>query len=519
MSDDAGPEPSLFLARHKDAHREHNHDHDHSHSHLNTRRHHNHNHHAHNIVHQALKKRQQSTVVEQVNAVTTVIATVSYVQQIDVDQNGSTFSIERILTSPSSAASAATTTPADQTNPVTVPTAGPSSAASSAQPDSSSQSLLSISSTSQSSLTSSAPSIPVTSSFSSPTVSSNSTITPLISSSSSFSSSTFSNTTSSSSRSSLTYLTYLTSESSASSFSSGSSFSSSSSTPLTRSSFSSSPSAGASSTVVGGGGIVGGESGVASSSAAPSSTETAGNSTSSGSSSPPAGVIAGSVVGSLAGFAFLVLLILFLARWKKRKDMLSLGNGTEAGGSSATRELPPAAPAGGMVERTQRRSSLFAVPAALASLTGYNKRSSRQTEGTLSSTAGSERGFYRVSGRKLPSVLQTGGDGYGTAVPGEANTLSGSSFYRDSTGFYGGHGPTSSSPLAASPAGVMIDRESGVPVMRPSPARTPVTEPGPWPVATPPPLQPPRRPGHPDGLGRSHPSQDGSHASRFTEEV
>jgi hypothetical protein len=50
--------------------------------------------------------------------------------------------------------------------------------------------------------------------------------------------------------------------------------------------------------------------------------------------------------------------------------------------------------------------------------------------------------------------------------------------------------------------------------MRPSPARTPVTEQGPFAFPSQDPL-PPR----PDVLGRSHSSQDGSHASRFTEEV
>jgi len=184
--------------------------------------------------------------------------------------------------------------------------------------------------------------------------------------------------------------------------------------------------------------------------------------------------------------------------------MISLGNGNEG---DQVRDLPPSQPSGGM---SQRRSLPFAVPAALATLTGYNKRASQKTTGTVSSTAGSERGFYRVSGRKLPSVLQTGGDGYGGGV--HDSTLSGSSFYRDSTGFYGGPGsppPTSFPPPP--------ERDSGVPVMRPSPARTPVTEHGPFGrTPTPPPLTPPLRP---DMLGRSHPSQDGSHASRFTEEV
>ena len=180
----------------------------------------------------------------------------------------------------------------------------------------------------------------------------------------------------------------------------------------------------------------------------------------------------------------------------------SISGGTGAGNDTTqSGGDPPSQPAGGMSER---RSLAYVVPAAFASLTGY-KRASHRTDRTVSSTAGSERGFYRVSGRKLPSVLQSGGDGYGGGIDEETkgNTLSGSSFYRDSQGFYGGPGPST-------------QRESGIPIMRPSPARTPVTESGPF-SSSPPTLTPPAP--RPDLVGRSHPSQDGSHASRFTEEV
>jgi len=189
--------------------------------------------------------------------------------------------------------------------------------------------------------------------------------------------------------------------------------------------------------------------------------------------------------------------------------MLPLGSGSGAaggGGADTTTGGGGPQPSGGMAER----SLPFAVPAAFASLTGY-KRSSQKTETdrTVSSTAGSERGFYRVSGRKLPSVLQSGGDGYGGSID-ETNTLHESSFYRDSQGFYGGPGSPS-----LSVAGASIQRDSGVPMMRASPARTPVTAQGPF-SGSPRPAPPVLRP---DVLGRSHPSQDGSHASKFTEEV
>jgi hypothetical protein len=216
-------------------------------------------------------------------------------------------------------------------------------------------------------------------------------------------------------------------------------------------------------------------------------------------------------VGSVAGVAILIFIIMAFLRWKKRhQSMLLLGDGDAGTAAETTRDGPPSQPPGGM---TERRSLALGVPAVLASMTGY-KRSSQKTETdrTISSTAESERGFYRVSGRKLPSVLQSGGDGYGGGIG--LNTLSGSSFYRDSQGFYGGAGsPTSPShPLGA----MSFNRDSGVPVMRPSPARTPVTEQSPF-SDSPAPLDPPPR--RPDELGRSHPSQDGSQRSRFTEEV
>ena len=186
--------------------------------------------------------------------------------------------------------------------------------------------------------------------------------------------------------------------------------------------------------------------------------------------------------------------------------MLSLGNGNDAG--DASRDQPPMPTSAAMTEQTHRG---FAVPAALAALTGYSKRFSQKSEGPVSPAAGGERGFYRVSGRKLPSVLQTGGDGYGGGFPKD-NTLSGSSFYTDSHGFYGGGGGPSMPPVPLS------QRESagGIPFMRPSPARTPTQEQSPFAFEAP--ILPPQ-PRRPDVLGRSHVSQDGSHTSRFTEEV
>lgn len=91
MVDDRKARPSLLLAGHERAHREHRHQ--------------------HQIFH---NKRQAATVIESV--VTEVVATISVVQQINVDSNGHTISIIQTLFTPSSSdaapATAATTTDA-----------------------------------------------------------------------------------------------------------------------------------------------------------------------------------------------------------------------------------------------------------------------------------------------------------------------------------------------------------------------------------------------------------------------
>ncbi len=201
--------------------------------------------------------------------------------------------------------------------------------------------------------------------------------------------------------------------------------------------------------------------------------------------SPPTQALIGGIVGGLAGLALLLLLILFLLRWRKRKHQQN---------QQQTLQEPPT-----------RQLAAESSPQAPPPTTG-------------SPTSGpSERGFYRVSGRKIAPVLGTGGDGY------QGETLSEASFYRDDDRTVAG--PSTARPMSP---GSPIDRVSAVgsddeyAVMRPSPARTPVTSQGPSPPGRfpSPPVGSPRRP-HlgVDGLGRSHPSQDGSRGSRFTEDV
>ncbi len=326
--------------------------------------------------------------------------------------------------------------------------------------------------------------------------------------------------------------------------------------------------------VVGAGGN--GNSGNSGNTAPTPSPSSASNGSSGSSGAPPTQDLVGGIVGGVAGLAMIFVILLLLFRWRRGK----LGN---------RRTISPPVPQtmgyGGLPQSgnmTQRSST---APIAAAGFFRSLRPASSQTA-TTADTAPSERGFQKISGRKLPSVLASGGDGWGDPPaagpvagpppaaaglgmaagmakdrspfddpppgqrPSPPHSLSGSSFYRDSHGFYGGVVPeeqtegsgspgSSSSPTYFAPLGAAAGR-SNVPLgqgspsrrneaaqMRPGPARTPViNQPGfgsmrggapPRPVrGTPPPagLQPVR-----DGLGRSHPSQDGSRGSRFREDT
>lgn len=213
---------------------------------------------------------------------------------------------------------------------------------------------------------------------------------------------------------------------------------------------------------------------------------------------PPTPVVVGGVVGSIAGVVLLVVAVLYFIRWRKRnRGMITLGGGSIAGQDDHNEQ--------GSGAMTERRSAGFTLPSSFAAIA--NKRFSRNNESANTAAAPAEKGFYRISGRKLPSVLQHGGDGYGGGPVGN----NGEPVYRDSHAFFGGRGPPSP-PLGT------INRRStgGVPIYRPSPARTPTREENPFVFPGQDVPSPPRIPDH---VGRSHASADGSHASRFTEEV
>ncbi|KAM4056226.1 hypothetical protein HRG_003146 [Hirsutella rhossiliensis] len=170
--------------------------------------------------------------------------------------------------------------------------------------------------------------------------------------------------------------------------------------------------------------------------------------------------IIGGVFGSVAGVAFLAVLVLLVLRYKKRRDAGTLLGGGRLG-STASGTLT-----GGDSMAMAERSGPLAVSAPFSSLT--RKRNSRQPSDPVEE--GGERGFYRVAGRKLPPVLITGGDGY--SDPRESIMSGGSDYYRDSQAFdlAAAGGPRQ---LAL---GAPMRPVSGVPIMRSGPARTPVTE-------------------------------------------
>ncbi|KAJ3475955.1 hypothetical protein NLG97_g9288 [Lecanicillium saksenae] len=232
------------------------------------------------------------------------------------------------------------------------------------------------------------------------------------------------------------------------------------------------------------------------------SAETSSTSSTSGSDplTPQQKQIVGGVVGSIAGVAFLALLVMLALRYKKKRDGESLPGNNETRGFAALQASGSDA-TNSMAERNDAASS---VTAAFAALTGKRQSKSAPASDTLQVPPGGERGFYRVSGRKLPSVLYSGGDGY--SDPRESTF---SQFSQSSEPFSRGDQPFA--------LGSPMRPISGVPIMRSGPARTPVTEsnpfadPAPSPPHTPRYESPPRRPG-------SSGSPRGS-GSRFQESI
>jgi hypothetical protein len=231
----------------------------------------------------------------------------------------------------------------------------------------------------------------------------------------------------------------------------------------------------------------------------PSSTSTAGAGTGSGtglSIQKPA--VIGGLIGGLAGIALILALALLFLRSKKRRYRRSRGSGPVLAGGAASRLSPSGGP-------VAEESSTWSLPGGSAGILKRFRPTTPQPETAIAAPPG-EKGFYKVSGRKIPPVIGGGGgDGFGGGYKKEA---------LDSPIDPYGLGPSDRYQSLE-----VVGGSSERVIMRPSPARTP--ERSHTPTRSPTEASPGGRPPRPfrDGLGRSHPSEDGSKASKFVEDV
>lgn len=287
-----------------------------------------------------------------------------------------------------------------------------------------------------------------------------------------------------------------------------------------------------------------GADGTATSSAASTTSSAAGGGGGGSSETAPAGTIAGGVVGGAAGLALVLVAAMLFLRWYRRKA----GSGHHALPPSSAAMSPdldqaPMSRGGpGMAER----AGLMPFAAAIPGLFRHQNRSQVSDGGA----ATGERGFQRVSGRKLPSQFSDGMTGPPRDITSPPPTMplvgashrnmSNTSFYRDSQGFYGGEGqprPGSPNPFSdITPIDTNVSESekarAGEPIMSPGPQRRPtVHQGGPY-VMSPTtassdtrgqlsPGSPPWTAGTTATFGRSETpaSLEGSRGSRFMEEV
>ncbi|KAI9736794.1 MAG: hypothetical protein M1834_000998 [Cirrosporium novae-zelandiae] len=223
----------------------------------------------------------------------------------------------------------------------------------------------------------------------------------------------------------------------------------------------------------------------------------------------------GGIIGGVAGGLIILTLIAFLVhRWRKQTNKPLLGSSGMNPSSSQNAET-----------MTQRSSAVPLTAAALIPEFLKRGRSSMNTAST-SETEPSERGFQKISGRKLPSIFTPGDDGSGgfqhprtpplvptSGVPPSRGNLSPPSVMSPRTPI----SPSVMSPRTPiSPIWGPITEaaEDEVVVIRPGPAH-PVANTRTHSPATPPRGSPRIR----DPLGRSHPEFNGSRDSKFTEDI
>ncbi|KAF2721670.1 hypothetical protein K431DRAFT_65946 [Polychaeton citri CBS 116435] len=194
--------------------------------------------------------------------------------------------------------------------------------------------------------------------------------------------------------------------------------------------------------------------------------------------SPPASTVAGGVVGGVAGLAFIVLLAMLLLRWYRRKGtheaLKGVGSASAIGSVDDDQPRGPSGP--GMAERAGLMPIMSAVP-------GMFRHQNRSTEASTSEP--SERGFTRVSGRKLPSAFSEGMTGPTQHLPipipysemGNASTAN----FGESDPFVDHPGPYSDARYGAVGAAGMVPvstHEGEQLQMSPGPARKPTVHHG-----------------------------------------
>ncbi|KAG9732049.1 hypothetical protein KCU59_g12069, partial [Aureobasidium melanogenum] len=258
---------------------------------------------------------------------------------------------------------------------------------------------------------------------------------------------------------------------------------------------------------------------------APGSTSTATLTNDGSNNTPPPSVLAGGIVGGVAGLAVLVLIAMIFLRWyrKRMANMNALTEAEAATGSGGAR---------GMSERGRTAP-------VLAPLLGgvFKNRRSRAAEDT------GERDFQRISGRKLPSAFSAGmTSGPPMLMPSAFDNdrnMSTTSVYRDST-YYGAAGSPFDDPeneigtnetinpgparqarihhpYTMSPTSAMSENASPTSPTFPIQGHRLTPEPGQnAPLMTP--LNPQTR-AHRSVTPATLSSFDGSRGSRFTEEV
>ena len=205
--------------------------------------------------------------------------------------------------------------------------------------------------------------------------------------------------------------------------------------------------------------------------------------------SAPPGAIAGGVVGGAAGLAVILLIAMLFLRWYRRKAQGGHQALPANSGLSPTNDQISSVSRGpGMAERAGLMPVLGAVPALF--------RHQNRSQDTAGATT--ERSFERVAGtgRKMPSNFSPGMSApgasgsiapYAMPLQSQENNLSTTSFYRDSTGFYGGEGSIPGHPENPfEPAGAAAGAPKEEMTLSPGPRRTPTVHgPGPYRMSTP----------------------------------